>query len=174
MLFSWADMYSAFDRRGGCVRCRVNDAQVKGQHSCSWAFTHFPMALPCLGTDKAVSTVAGGRPRIEIDTEEFVKLCAIQCTLDEIAGFFNCSPDTVERWCKRELKLSFAEAFKKHSAGGRMSLRRAQFKLAETNTTMAIWLGKQYLGQKDSPDTADPAALKQAREILEGVDSAID
>ena len=33
-----------------------------------------------------------------------------------------------------------------------MSLRRSQFRLAENNATMAIWLGKQYLGQKDVAD----------------------
>ena len=33
-----------------------------------------------------------------------------------------------------------------------MSLRRSQFRIAETNPTMAIWLGKQYLGQKDRAD----------------------
>ena len=33
-----------------------------------------------------------------------------------------------------------------------MSLRRNQWKLAEKNTTMAIWLGKQYLNQKDNVD----------------------
>ena len=30
-----------------------------------------------------------------------------------------------------------------------ISLRRSQFKLAEKNATMAIWLGKQYLGQRN-------------------------
>ena len=30
-----------------------------------------------------------------------------------------------------------------------MSLRRYQFQLAQKNTAMAIWLGKQYLGQRD-------------------------
>jgi len=32
---------------------------------------------------------------------------------------------------------------------GRISLRRSQMKLAERNPTMAIWLGKQWLDQKD-------------------------
>lgn len=89
------------------------------------------------------------RPRKSIDLDEFKKLCGLQCTLSEIAGFFDCSEDTVERWCKRELKASFAETYKKHSAGGKISLRRAQFKLAEKNASMAIWLGKQYLNQTD-------------------------
>jgi transposase len=89
------------------------------------------------------------RPRIEIDKKAFENLCALQCTLVEISAFFECSEDTIERWCKREYKEGFAETYKKKSAKGKMSLRRSQFKLAETNTSMAIWLGKQILGQKD-------------------------
>lgn len=92
------------------------------------------------------------RPRIEIDTEQFKKLCAIQCTLEEIASWFKCSEDTIERWCKRELNMSFADAFKTWSADGKISLRRTQFKMAETVPSMAIWLGKQYLGQKDQQE----------------------
>lgn len=98
--------------------------------------------------------MAKGRPRIEIDEEAFKKLCGIQCTLDEVASFFDCSPDTIERWCKRELKITFAEAFKKHSANGKISLRRWQFKMAEHNVSMAIWLGKQYLGQTEKQEVA--------------------
>lgn len=90
-----------------------------------------------------------GRPRIEIDEENFKKLCGLQCTLTEIAAFFDCSEDTIQRWCKRELRSDFATAFKKYSASGKMSLRRWQFKMAEHNCSMAIWLGKQWLGQTD-------------------------
>lgn len=89
------------------------------------------------------------RPRIEIDEDAFKKLCGLQCTLVEIASFFQCSEDTIERWCKRELKLNFAEAFKKYSASGKISLRRWQFKMAEHNCAMAIFLGKNWLGQTD-------------------------
>lgn len=89
------------------------------------------------------------RPRINIDREQFEKLCSIQCTLNEIASWFKCSEDTIEKWCKREMGMSFTDAFKKYSVDGKISLRRWQFKMAEHNSTMAIWLGKQYLGQKD-------------------------
>lgn len=105
------------------------------------------------------------RPRIEIDEDNFKKLCGLQCTLSEIASFFRCSEDTVERWCRRELKMSFAEAFKMHSAGGKISLRRWQFKMAEHSVPMAIWLGKQYLGQRDSQeivlDRSDDETIKR-------------
>lgn len=112
-----------------------------------------------------------GRPRKEIDKGAFEKLCGLQCTLEEIAGYFDCSPDTIERWCKTEYKESFADTFKKYSATGKMSLRRAQFRLAEKNASMAIWLGKQYLGQRDivinvsADQESDP--LSKAFEALE-------
>lgn len=99
------------------------------------------------------------RPRIEINRAEFEKLCGLQCTLTEIAYWFGCSPDTIERWAKREYvetdengkekELGFAEVYIKYSAAGKMSLRRDQFALAKKSAAMAIWLGKQYLGQRD-------------------------
>lgn len=93
-----------------------------------------------------------GRPSIEIDKEQFEKLCGIQCTLVEIASWFSCSPDTIERFVKKTYKTTFADIYKNFSSYGRISLRRNQFRLAETNTSMAIWLGKQYLGQRDFQD----------------------
>lgn len=89
------------------------------------------------------------RPRINIDFDSFRKLCGLQCTLSEIASYFDCSEDTVERWCKRELRISFAEAYKNYSASGKISLRRWQFKMAEHSVPMAIFLGKNWLGQTD-------------------------
>lgn len=89
------------------------------------------------------------RPRIKIDQSEFEKLCAMQCTLDEIACFFKCSEDTIERWCMRTYKENFAEVFKKKRGTGKIALRRYQFQLAKKNASMAIFLGKNYLGQRD-------------------------
>lgn len=91
------------------------------------------------------------RPRKEIDKQQFEKLCSIQCTLSELAGFFGCSEDTIERWCRREYGVRFAEIYAQKRGIGKISLRRAQFRMAETNPTMAIWLGKQYLGQTEIP-----------------------
>jgi len=90
-----------------------------------------------------------GRPTKEIDRTQFQKLCGMQCTLKEIAGFFDCSEDTIERWCKRTYKENFADTYKIHSASGLISLRRNQFELSKRSAAMAIFLGKQYLGQTD-------------------------
>lgn len=94
------------------------------------------------------------RPRINIDKEQFEKLCSIQCTLNEIAGYFNCSEDTIENWCKRTYKEGFSDIYAKKRGVGKISLRRSQFRMAETNPTMAIWLGKQYLGQTERQEVA--------------------
>lgn len=94
------------------------------------------------------------RPRIEIDASQFEKLCSIQCTEREIASYFSCSIDTIERWCKREYKASFADIYEEKRGLGKISLRRTQFRLAESNPSMAIFLGKQYLGQTDKQEVA--------------------
>ena len=45
--------------------------------------------------------------------------------------------------------MTFSEVFNKYASVGKISLRRTQFKLAERSSAMAIWLGKQVLGQED-------------------------
>lgn len=94
-----------------------------------------------------------GRKLIEIDRGEFERLCIVQCTLEEIAGAFMCSVDTIERWCKREYGMTFSEIYKTKGGAGKISLRRNMFRMAETNVAMAIWLSKQYLGMKDVVET---------------------
>lgn len=100
-----------------------------------------------------------GRPRKEIKRKDFEKLCELQCTLSEIAAFFDCSEDTVERWCTEEYGQGFADIFAIKRGNGKIALRRKQWKLADTSATMAIWLGKQYLGQKDAQDR-EPSSEK--------------
>lgn len=110
--------------------------------------------------------MATGRPKKEIDKKIFENLCGLQCTLEEIAGVFDCSVDTIERWCKREYRETFAEVYKKHSAKGKTSLRRIQFKLAEKSAAVAIFLGKNYLGQKDNIIETDEQTLQAVGETL--------
>ena len=107
-----------------------------------------------------------GRPQKEIRQDIFEGLCKIQCTLEEIAGVFSCSIDTVERWCKRTYKATFADINKSFSAYGKSSLRRYQFEMAKKNASMAIWLGKQYLGQRDNIEVEDKEAMKRLDMIL--------
>ncbi len=88
--------------------------------------------------------MAGGRPKIPIDYALVEKLAEIQCTQTEIASVLGVSVKTLQR------DDEFCRLYKKGLDDGRACLRRRQWAAANKgNTTMLIWLGKQYLGQKD-------------------------
>lgn len=107
------------------------------------------------------------RPRKEIDQKQFENLCGLQCTLEEICGWFDVCTDTLEAWCKRTYKRSFSEVFAQKRGAGKISLRRSQWRLAEKNATMAIFLGKQFLGQRDNIDVTVADAKGIALDELE-------
>jgi hypothetical protein len=94
-----------------------------------------------------------GRPKKVIDFEALERLCMIQCTGEEIADYFNINYDTLDRIIKDEYNMSFSEYFAKNKGKGRMSLRRAQYTAAmKGNTTMLVWLGKNWLSQTDKQE----------------------
>ena len=90
------------------------------------------------------------RPLKEINWDDFEKLCAIQCTGEEIAAFFEVDYDTLNAICKRHFSKGFSECFAQKRQTGKISLRRRQYQSAiEGNPSMMIWLGKNWLGQQD-------------------------
>lgn len=100
-----------------------------------------------------------GRPRTEIDRKQFVDLVGLGCLQDEICWFFRdesgkpISQDTLTRWCKREFGCNFAEYRNQNGLMAmKIKLRRNQLLLSEKNASMAIWLGKQILGQVENPN----------------------
>lgn len=92
-----------------------------------------------------------GRPSIKIDFEKLDSLLEIQCTLRECASVLKCSEDTLERAVQKEFNQTFADYSIEKRGAGKASLRRRQYQKAVDggDTTMLIWLGKQYLGQSD-------------------------
>ena len=90
-----------------------------------------------------------GRPKIEIDWKFFDAACKLLATQEEICGHLNISVDTLSRRVKEKHKLTFAEYIKKSGSLAKVSLRRYQFNMAKTSPAMAIFLGKNYLGQAD-------------------------
>ena len=85
-----------------------------------------------------------GRPKIQLDYGLIEKLASIMCTQEEIATFIGCDVRTLQR------DEEFCRIYKKGQENGKMSLRRMQFKSAEQGKVpMQIWLGKQYLNQRD-------------------------
>ena len=112
------------------------------------------------------------RPTKELNRDIFEELCSIQCTKKEIASVFRVDVDTVSAWCEREYGESFSTVYEKYSEDGKSSLRRTQFKLAERNPSMAIWLGKQYLNQRDRISNiveTDEESKELLKAYMEGV-----
>lgn len=117
-----------------------------------------------------------GRPRKEINEKLFEDLCAIQCTEKEICAVLGCCEDTLNAWCKRTYKMTFSDTYKSKKMLGKSSLRRTQFRLAEKSASMAIWLGKQYLDQKDAGEVTlladkvkEDALSESLRALAEGL-----
>lgn len=84
---------------------------------------------------------------IQINPLEVSKLAAYGHTNKEIAEFFDCSTDTLERRFAKELRKGRNEL--------RMRLRIKQIQTAmKGNAALLIFLGKQYLGQADKMEQA--------------------
>ena len=109
-----------------------------------------------------------GRPKKEINQKQFEYLCGLQCTEQEICAFFDITEKTLTRWCKETYDLSFSQVFAIKRELGKVSLRRSQMKLAEKNATMAIFLGKQMLGQTDKVEHTifDPTKINALNESV--------
>lgn len=98
-----------------------------------------------------------GRPLKEFDIKAFQDLVGLGCTQEEICWYFrdetgkSANIDTLTRWCKRTFGMTFQEYFAQNGYMAlKIKLRRNQFKLSEKSASMAIFLGKNYLGQKDT------------------------
>lgn len=105
-----------------------------------------------------------GRPPVEIDYDRAEKLSQILCTQSEIAEVLGVSLSTLEH------DQEFLRIHKKGQEVGRASLRRMQYKAAEEgNSTMLVWLGKQYLGQRDKSEITGDNGGPVVLAVLKGV-----
>ena len=93
-----------------------------------------------------------------VDRELVWKLASMMCTIKEIADVVGLAENTVSK--------KFGDLIEKGRSQGKKALRRAQFEkaVADKDPRLLIFLGKQYLGQKDSPedtDTSSPLPWKE-------------
>lgn len=89
-----------------------------------------------------------GRKAAAIDLGELEKLCSMQCSDEEIAAWFGVSVRTIQN---RRQQPRFAKVMQRGRARACINVRRAQARLLEAgNAAMAVWLGKNLLGQRDN------------------------
>ncbi|MHC5308167.1 hypothetical protein [Bartonella sp. LJL80] len=107
---------------------------------------------------------------IKADAETLALLTELgeaQATRSDVAAVLKISGEALKDAFSRHpvLKATYDEA----KAAGRMALRRSQLKLAQTNASMAVWLGKQYLGQRDKHEHSGPDGAPIQFERIEHV-----
>lgn len=110
-------------------------------------------------------------PQIVLNLGLVKKLGQIQCTYSECAVILSTDQRTLTDDFLAHRK-DFVNAYKKGAENGKMSLRRTQFTLAKKSPAMAIWLGKQYLGQRDNTEVVFPDANKYFKEIADAITRA--
>ena len=93
-----------------------------------------------------------GRQRIELDPKQAKIFGYFRATYDTMAEQIGCHVDTI-RAAMQDEDSEFSKEYKKGFSGMKMKLSEAQVKTAieDRNPTLLVWLGKQYLNQKDSP-----------------------
>mgnify|MGYP000701764812 CR=1 FL=1 len=100
-----------------------------------------------------------GRPRKPVDTTLVEKLAAHGLADHEIADVLGISERTIQRRCRVALDRGRAKL--------KVSLRRWQIRAAKRgNVTMLIWLGKQYLGQRDPPAATEGETVHVVERIV--------
>jgi|TARA_A100001515_G_scaffold132008_1_gene120127 hypothetical protein len=96
----------------------------------------------------------------KLDRDLIFKLATLHCTYKEIASVVGTSETTLEK--------RYSGIIEKGRAEGKKSLRRAQMEKAlQGDVRMLIWMGKQYLDQKDSPQDEEntvPLPWDEAKE----------
>lgn len=102
--------------------------------------------------EKTVRGRVIGRNKTVIPEEQVMELARLHCTNKEIADFFEVPQTT--------LTDNFRDILTKGRLETKQRLRSAQLKLAlNGDRTLLIWLGKNILGQSETPINTDSAQV---------------
>lgn len=125
-----------------------------------------------------------GRPEKAIDWDLVDELLEAGCSGTEIAPHFNMHADTLYRRVLEKYEMRFADYADIMFAKGDSFLRAVQHaKAKQGDNTMLVWLGKNRLKQKETPneitvskDTLDhfSTAMAQMRELQESYKKEIE
>ena len=135
------------------------------------------MNVPSVDANSQTSKNGPGRPEHVIDWKKVDELLIVGCTGSEIAAALGVHQDTIYRHVQSEKGTNFASYAADRRQKGNTLLRQAQFKKAMTgDNTMLIWLGKQTLDQKESPEKTayNEQAIQKLDLLMQQIDSLQD
>lgn len=115
------------------------------------------------------------RPEADIDWKKVDAYLQAHCNGTGIAGLLGISPETLYRACKRDHKIGFDEYSQQKKAEGKELLKAKQFETAMSgNVSMQIWLGKQYLNQRDRAEMEQSGTTTNLNITVDSSDTAVE
>lgn len=117
----------------------------------------------------------GGRPRKEVSADILAAIAHLQPTMEEMAAGLKVSINTLKARLAESEELQ--DIVEQSRNSGKLSLRRMMWKNAQGgNTTMQIWLSKQYLDMcdKQTIDTHSKVELDLSTLTDEQLDRQFD
>lgn len=100
-----------------------------------------------------------GRPEKPIDWELVDKLLLAGCLGTEMAAHFDMHCETFYRRVEEKYLMGFTAYCSEKRSKGDSLIRQVQFsKALKGDNTQLVWLGKNRLGQSDSPQALEIAA----------------
>ena len=102
----------------------------------------------------------------ELDRKQFESLCGMQCSAEELCGWFGCDEATLNTWCMDTYGEDFRSAFDRLAMMGRIVLRRDQVAAAKKNVSMARHLEAQRAGHDAPPQKRKNYRLTDAYKEL--------
>lgn len=107
-------------------------------------------------------------PPRPINWEQVKYWMDLGATEAEIAGSFHVSVDTLCNRVKDDFGCTFTELRERTSGVVKVGLRHNQYKLSQKNASMAIWLGKLWLAQRDPDKHQENVNAKDMIDFMNG------
>lgn len=106
----------------------------------------------------------------ELERKAFESLCSMQCSVEELCGWFGCDESALDTWCCQTYGESFRHAFDRLTLAGRIALRRDQMLAAKKNVSISRHL-EERLSKTEKPTekTKDYRRTRAYRDLLESL-----
>lgn len=111
------------------------------------------------------------RAKTEIDLHQLKQLLKLKPTIEWVAGFFECSEKTIERYIRTEFDLTFAEFREQQFVHTRFDMIREALERSRKSDTILIFCLKNLCGWRDKqPGEEDKKIIHEGGLQLAKVD----
>lgn len=117
------------------------------------------------GYNKIMKT---GRPNKEIDLEELKEIMQFSPSLDEVAGYLDCSPDTITRFIKKEFQINFIQFKNRFNCKTKLNLKKTAVERAlNGNDKMLTFCLKNMCGWSEKTELTEVSKIPTEELIAE-------